>query len=72
MRVRGEAKLSIWLNVYDLETEAVEDARNGHIIITDPDQFFMDWAAAWDEGIGELLGTTDEDSELEKDEEEDE
>lgn len=40
--------------------------------VTDPDQFFMDWAAAWDEGIGELLGTTDEDSELEKDEEEDE
>ena len=71
MRVRGEARMSIWLNVYDLETDAVEDAGNGRIIITDPDQFLIDWTDAWNEGIGELLGATDENSYLEKEEEDD-
>ena len=71
MRVCGEARMSIWLNVYGLETDAVEDTGNGRIIITDPDQFLIDWTDAWNEGIGELLGATDENSYLEKEGEDD-
>lgn len=59
------------LNVIGLETDAVEKDEYDNVIITDPDQFFLDWSNDWEQGIGELLGTTDEDVDLEAVEDED-
>ena len=73
MTVNGRVTISLSLNVIGLETDAVEKDDYGDVIITDPDQFFIDWSNDWERGIGELLGATDEDVDLEaaKDDEED-
>ena len=70
MKVNGCVEMHLTLNVYDLETEAVEQEESGRIRITDPDQFFLDWDNAWNEGTGELLGASEESAELEREEDE--
>ena len=70
-KVFGRVTISLSLNVIGLETDAVEIDEYGNVIITDPDQFFLDWSDDWEQGIGELLGATDEDVDLEAVEEED-
>jgi hypothetical protein len=72
MVVSGRVDISLRLNVIDLETDAVEKDEYGRVIITDPDQFFVDWSEDWERGIGELLGATDEDVYLEAEDDEDE
>lgn len=56
MIVNGSVKFNITINATSLETDAVETERNGKVRITDPYQFFMDWAEEWNMGNGELLG----------------
>jgi hypothetical protein len=70
-KVFGIVTISLRLNVIGLETDAVEIDEYGNVIITDPDQFFLDWSADWERGIGELLGATDEDVDMEAVEDED-
>ena len=65
MTVYGRVTISLSLNVIGLETDAVEKDDYGNVIITDPDQFFIDWSDDWEKGIGELLGASDEDVDLE-------
>ena len=64
MKVNGHVTLSVSLNVIGLETEAVSVNENGELMITDPDQFFMDWVEEWDQGNGELLGASEDSVEL--------
>lgn len=64
MNVDGYVKMSISMNVIDLETESCELDKWGHVIITDPDKFFMDWVDAWTVGQGELSGSSDEEVRL--------
>lgn len=59
MIVDGWVKMSITISVIGLKTDAVEIDRHGHVAITDPDQFFMDWDDEWNVGNGELLGASD-------------
>ena len=61
--------MSVSMNVIGLETDAVEVNEYGRFIITDPDQFFLDWSNDWEQGIGELLGASDESIDLYVDEE---
>ena len=70
-KVFGRVTISLSLNVIGLETDAVEIDEYGNVIIDDPDQFFLDWSADWEQGIGELLGANDEDVDLEAVEDED-
>jgi hypothetical protein len=70
MTVNGRVTISLSLNVIGLETDAVEKDDCGDVIITDPDQFFIDWSNDWEKGIGELLGASDEDVSLEAEEDE--
>ncbi len=81
MEVYGRVTISLSLNVIGLETDAVEVDEYGRVVINDPDTFFVDWSNNWEKGIGELLGASDQDVELEvvdydedegEDEEEDE
>ena len=65
MTVYGRVTISLSLNVIGLETDAVEKDDYSNVIITDPDQFFIDWSDDWEKGIGELLGASDEDVDLE-------
>ncbi len=65
MTVKGHVTMNITMNVIDLDTDAVEVNGNGQAIITDPDQFFMDWVDEWTAGVGELLGASDNGDELE-------
>lgn len=65
MIVNGYIKISLTLNVYDLETDAVYVDRYGQLKIDDSDQFFMDWCENWERGIGELSGSSVEECELE-------
>lgn len=69
MVVKGHVRISLSLNVYDLETDAVCTDKYGNVTISDPDQFFMDWCDNWENGIGELLGALDEDVDLDIEEE---
>ena len=71
MIVKGRVEISLRLNVINLETDAVEVDKYGDVIITDPDEFFVDWSNDWEKGIGELLGATDEDVSLEAVEDDD-
>ena len=71
MKVFGRVTMSLSLNVIGLETDAVEKDEYDNVIITDPDQFFLDWSNDWEQGIGELLGASDEDVDLEAVEDED-
>lgn len=63
MKVQGRVRIQLSLNVYDLETDAVE-VKNGTVKIVDDDQFFMDWCDQWEKGIGELLGASVEFADL--------
>jgi type IV secretory pathway TrbF-like protein len=74
MIVDGYVKMSISMNVIGLETDAVKIDRYGRVVITDPDQFFLDWSDEWERGNGELSGASDITVELDaiEDEEEDE
>lgn len=65
MKVNGFVRISLSLNVYDLETDAVYVDEWGTVRISDPDRFFMDWSDKWEEGTGELLGASDESVQLE-------
>ena len=67
--VYGVVDMKIKINVYDLETKAIEIDRYGKLRITDPVQFFIDWIDAWDAGVGELLGATENKAELYEDDE---
>ena len=69
MIVNGRVTMSVSMNVIGLETDAVEVNEYGRFIITDPDQFFLDWSNDWEQGIGELLGASDESIDLYVDEE---
>lgn len=66
MKVNGRVRMSLNLNVYDLETDAVYKDGRGNLKISDPDQFFMDWSDGWENGVGELLGASDESVDLEE------
>lgn len=66
MVVRGTVKMTISLNVWDLETDAVEINEYNKITITNPDKFFMDWIEAWDDGCGEMLGAFNETEDLDE------
>ena len=65
MKVNGFVRISLSLNVYDLETDAVYVDEWWTVRISDPDAFFMDWSDKWEEGTGELLGASDESVQLE-------
>ena len=65
MVVNGIVEMKVSLHAIDLITDAVELDSYNNIVITNPEQFFMDWAEAWDGGEGELLGATDENKNLE-------
>lgn len=65
MKVNGFVRISLSLNVYDLETDAVYVDEWGTVRISDPDAFFVDWSDKWEEGTGELLGASDESVQLE-------
>lgn len=65
MVVNGIVEMKVSLHAIDLITDAVELDSYNNIVITNPEQFFMDWAEAWDGGDGELLGATDENKNLE-------
>lgn len=65
MTVYGRVTISLSLNVIGLETDAVEIDEYGRVVINDPDTFFMDWSNDWEKGIGELLGASDQDVDLE-------
>ena len=69
MIVKGHVRISLSLNVFDLETDAVCTDKYGNVTISDPDQFFMDWCDSWENGIGELLGASDNDVDLTYEEE---
>lgn len=64
MEVRGCVDIRLRLNVYDLETNAVE-VKNGTVKIVDDEHFFADWCDHWERGIGELLGASVESGRLE-------
>ena len=68
MIVCGVVNMMVKVNVYNLETYSVENDRVGTVKITDPDQFFLDWVDAWNDGDGELLGATVYSNELNEDE----
>ena len=79
MKTNGIVEISLRLNVYDLDTDAVCADEDGTITITDDEQFFSDWIDGWVRGTGELLGaSTDhvqlnrEPDDFEDDEEDDE
>ena len=65
MVVNGIVEMKVSLHAIDLITDAVELDNYNKVVITNPEQFFMDWAEAWDGGEGELLGVTDENKNLE-------
>ena len=65
MVVNGIVEMKVSLHAIDLITDAIELDSYNNIVITNPEQFFMDWAEAWDGGEGELLGVTDENKNLE-------
>lgn len=67
MAVGGCVDIRLKLNVYNLETDAVE-VNDGIVKIVDDEQFFMDWYENWEEGIGELLGASVEYATLEMEE----
>lgn len=71
MKVNGFVRISLSLNVYDLETDAVYIDSYGNVKISDPNAFFVDWSDGWENGTGELLGASDQsvDLEVEPDEE---
>ena len=74
MIVKGHVKISLTLNVYDLETDATYVDSYGRVRIEDGDQFFMDWCENWEQGTGELLGASvelDDDLETEDEDEDD-
>ena len=66
--VNGIVEMTIRMNVYDLETEAVEIDCSGKLRITDGEQFFQDWIDSWVVVTGELLGATAYRYELNEDE----
>ncbi len=72
MVVNGFVRMELRLNVYDLETDAVYVDEWGAVRISDPDAFFIDWSDNWENGIGELLGASDEDVDLRIEENEEE
>ena len=73
MIVNGFVKISLSLNVYNLETDAAYVDGSGNVKISDDDQFFADWSDGWENGIGELIGASVISAELEReDEDEDE
>ncbi len=71
MIVNGTVTMSVTLNVIDLHTDAVEVDEYGRVRITNPDRFFVDWSEDWDQGIGELLGASDESVNLDADDADD-
>ena len=72
MIVNGYVRMSVSLNVIDLETDAVEVNEHGRVFITNPDKFFEDWVDEWCRGNGELSGASSGTVELDVEEEEDE
>lgn len=69
MKVNGSVRISLTLDVYDLETDAVYEDQYGKIRVSDGDQFFLDWIDGWERGTGELLGTSVQSDDLELEEE---
>lgn len=69
MIVDGVVTMVVELNVCDLETDAVYKNEYGEIKINDPDSFFLDWVNDWENGMGELLGCHEENTDLEEIEE---
>lgn len=69
MTVKGRVTMSLTLNVYELETDSVSIDKHGNVKILDDEKFFEDWCNHWEHGIGELLRTSIEYEELEKDKE---
>lgn len=67
MKIRGRVRISLSLNVYDLDTSAAYVDSYGGVRISDDDQFFIDWASAWEQGTGELMGASVESCDLEND-----
>lgn len=65
MTVNGTVKISLYLNVYDCETDNVYVDSYGGVRVSDPDAFFADWSDQWQQGIGELLGASVEFEDLE-------
>ena len=58
--VKGRVQLTAYMNVINLETDAVKVDEDGNVVIKDTDQFFEDWVTGWLEGQGELLWTSEE------------
>ena len=69
MIVDGYVRMSVSLNVVDLETDSVEIDKYGRPIVIDPEQFFADWVDEWCKGNGELYGASDMYIELDVEEE---
>ncbi len=69
MYVNGFVKISLSLNVYDLDTDAVYVDKYGNIKISDDEQFFVDWSDRWENGTGELMGASALTVELEREDE---
>ena len=72
MIVNGYVTMSITINVIGLETDAVELNKYGEAVITDPDQFFVEWVDEFSVGNGELLGASSDSGKLEVEDEADE
>lgn len=64
MIVEGYVRISLSLNVYDLETDAVYVDGYGNVRISNDEQFFSDWCDNWVNGIGELSGASVEQEDL--------
>lgn len=58
--VSGRVRLTVYMNVINLETDAVKVDEYDDVVIEDTDQFFDDWVTGWLGGLGELLGTTED------------
>ena len=66
MIVDGIVTMVVELNVCSLETDAVYKNEYGRIKISDSDSFFLDWANDWENGMGELLGCYEKNTDLEE------
>ena len=66
MIVDGTVEMVVTLHVCSLKTDAVYKNEYGEIKISDPDSFFLDWVNDWENGMGELLGCHEENTDLEE------
>ena len=69
MIVDGTVEMVVTLSISSLKTDAVYKNEYGEIKINDPDSFFLDWVNDWENGMGELLGCHEENTNLEEIEE---